>query len=78
MAAGSGSRFGEKKQFKLLKGKALYFYSLNKLIYLPLLYKYYRALNNTFLKVILFIGQRIIELDSVKFIRYHLVIKKCQ
>ena len=31
MAAGSGSRFGEKKQFKLLKGKALYFYSLKKL-----------------------------------------------
>ena len=32
MAAGSGSRFGEKKQFKLLKGKALYFYSLNKFL----------------------------------------------
>ncbi len=30
MAAGSGSRFGEEKQFKLLKGIALYFYSLNK------------------------------------------------
>ena len=32
MAAGSGSRFGEKKQFKLLKGIALYFYSLNKFL----------------------------------------------
>ena len=32
MAAGSGSRFGEKKQFKLLKGRALYFYSLNKFL----------------------------------------------
>ena len=32
MAAGSGSRFGEKKQFKLLKGTALYFYSLNKFL----------------------------------------------
>lgn len=32
MAAGSGSRFGEKKQFKLLKGMALYFYSLNKFL----------------------------------------------
>ena len=32
MAAGSGSRFGEKKQFKLLKGKALYLYSLNKFL----------------------------------------------
>ena len=33
MAAGSGSRFGEKKQFKLLKGTALYFYSLNKFLF---------------------------------------------
>jgi len=32
MAAGSGIRFGEKKQFKLLKGKALYLYSLNKFL----------------------------------------------
>ena len=32
MAAGSGSRFGEEKQFKLLKGIALYFYSLNKFL----------------------------------------------
>ena len=32
LAAGSGSRFGEKKQFKLLKGTALYFYSLNKFL----------------------------------------------
>ena len=32
MAAGSGSRFGEKKQFKLLKGIALYLYSLNKFL----------------------------------------------
>ena len=32
MAAGSGSRFGERKQFKLLKGTALYFYSLNKFL----------------------------------------------
>ena len=32
MAAGSGSRFGEKKQFKLLKGVALYLYSLNKFL----------------------------------------------
>ena len=32
MAAGSGSRFGEKKQFKLLKGTALYLYSLNKFL----------------------------------------------
>tara|TARA_A100001015_G_scaffold272511_1_gene327138 strand:- start:1373 stop:2041 length:669 start_codon:yes stop_codon:yes gene_type:complete len=32
MAAGLGSRFGEKKQFKLLKGIALYFYSLNKFL----------------------------------------------
>ncbi len=32
MAAGSGSRFGEKKQFKLLGGVALYFYSLNKFL----------------------------------------------
>jgi len=32
MAAGSGSRFGEQKQFKLLKGKALYLYSLNKFL----------------------------------------------
>ena len=32
LAAGSGSRFGEMKQFKLLKGIALYFYSLNKFL----------------------------------------------
>ena len=32
MAAGSGSRFGEKKQFKLLKGIALYLYSLDKFL----------------------------------------------
>ena len=32
MAAGSGSRFGEKKQFKLLNGIALYLYSLNKFL----------------------------------------------
>ena len=32
MAAGSGSRFGEEKQFKLLKGTALYLYSLNKFL----------------------------------------------
>ena len=32
MAAGSGSRFGEKKQFKLLKGITLYLYSLNKFL----------------------------------------------
>ena len=32
MAAGSGSRFGEKKQFKLLKGIPLYLYSLNKFL----------------------------------------------
>ena len=32
MAAGSGSRFGGKKQFKLLKGISLYFYSLNKFL----------------------------------------------
>ena len=32
MAAGSGSRFGERKQFKLLKGKALYLYSVNKFL----------------------------------------------
>ena len=32
MAAGSGSRFGEEKQFKLLKGIALYLYSLNKFL----------------------------------------------
>jgi len=32
LAAGSGSRFGDKKQFKLLKGTALYFYSLNKFL----------------------------------------------
>ena len=32
MAAGSGSRFGEQKQFKLLKGIALYLYSLNKFL----------------------------------------------
>ena len=32
MAAGLGSRFGEKKQFKLLNGIALYLYSLNKFL----------------------------------------------
>ena len=32
MAAGSGSRFGEKKQFKLLKGIALYLYSLDRFL----------------------------------------------
>ena len=32
MAAGSGSRFGEEKQFKLLKGVSLYLYSLNKFL----------------------------------------------
>jgi len=31
-AAGSGSRFGEQKQFKQLKGMALYFYSLNQFL----------------------------------------------
>jgi 2-C-methyl-D-erythritol 4-phosphate cytidylyltransferase len=30
VAAGSGSRFGERKQFKKLKGKPLYLYSLEK------------------------------------------------
>jgi len=32
LAAGSGSRFGEKKQFKKLKGLELYKYSLNKFL----------------------------------------------
>ena len=32
LAAGSGSRFGEKKQFKQLKGVELYKYSLNKFL----------------------------------------------
>ena len=32
LAAGSGSRFGEKKQFKQLKGIELYRYSLNKFL----------------------------------------------
>ena len=33
LAAGSGSRFGEEKQFKLLKGVQLYRYSFNKFLY---------------------------------------------
>ena len=32
LAAGSGSRFGEKKQFKELNGKPIWFYSLNTFI----------------------------------------------
>ena len=32
MAAGSGSRFGEEKQFKKLKGKSLYIHSLNQFL----------------------------------------------
>ena len=32
LAAGSGSRFGEKKQFKKLNGKPIWFYSLNTFI----------------------------------------------
>ena len=32
MAAGSGSRFGEQKQFKQLKGVALYYYSLREFL----------------------------------------------
>ena len=34
LAAGSGSRFGEKKQFKELNGKPIWFYSLNNTWYL--------------------------------------------
>ena len=33
LAAGSGSRFGEKKQFKKLNGKPIWFYSLNTFIH---------------------------------------------
>ena len=32
LAAGSGNRFGEKKQFKQLKGVELYRYSFNKFL----------------------------------------------
>ena len=32
LAAGSGSRFGEKKQFKKLNGKPIWIYSLNTFI----------------------------------------------
>ena len=68
LAAGSGSRFGEKKQFKQLKGVELYKYSLNKFLNCSLINEIVLAVPESRLADVK------IEIESVKTLKNILVV----
>tara|TARA_B100001248_G_scaffold83793_1_gene61078 strand:+ start:3865 stop:4533 length:669 start_codon:yes stop_codon:yes gene_type:complete len=68
LAAGSGSRFGEKKQFKQLKGVELYKYSLNKFLNCSLINEIVLAVPESRLADVK------IEIESIKALKNILVV----
>ena len=68
LAAGSGSRFGEKKQFKQLKGVELYKYSLNKFLNCPLINEIVLAVPESRLADVK------IQIESIKALKNILVV----